>query len=83
MNVLNIQSVFDVTEIRQRPLRPELAELPSREELEEAIGKLKNRKAGGNPNILPEMVKTACCDEEFLDKLLVLVLKRAESQCTP
>ena len=74
--ILNIQNDFDVEElrkVRQRPPRPELAEVPSEEELLSAVGKMKNGKAGGEPRILPEMVKAACCDEEFLSKLLELV----------
>ena len=61
--VLNIQSQFDTEElakVKQRPLHPEIAELPSKEE---AVGKLKNAKAG---RILPEMVKVACCEDDFL-----------------
>ena len=35
-----------------------------------AVGKLKNGKAGGESGILPEMVKAACCEPEFLDRLV-------------
>ena len=35
--------------------------------------KLKNGKAGGELGILPEMVKAACCEPEFLDRLVRLV----------
>lgn len=76
--ILNIQSQFDAEELesaRQRPLRPHMADVPSREELEEAIGKLKNGKAGGSSGILPEMVKAASCEDEFLDVLLDLVCR--------
>ena len=77
-SILNTQSQFDPTEIervKQRPVRMQMAELPTRtrEELEEAIGKLKNGKAGGKSNILPEMIRAACCEEEFLEMLLELV----------
>ena len=62
--ILNIQSQFDAEElgkVRQRPPRPELADLPSEEEeVMRATLKLKNRKASGKSGILPEMVKTAC-----------------------
>ena len=74
--ILNIQSQFDETEImraRQRPVRHHLAEAPTMDELTDAIGKLKNGKAGGASGILPEMVKAACSEEEFLDLLLDLV----------
>ena len=66
--VFNMQSHFDPEElekVRQRPQRPELAEKPSLRELTKALGKLKNGKAGGGSSILPEMVTTACDNEEF------------------
>ena len=74
--VLNIHGQYDNEElekVKQRPLRPEIAKLPSKEEIEKAVGKLKNTKAGGSSNILPEMVKAACCEDDFLDMLLDLV----------
>ena len=74
-SVLNMQSQYDPEElgkVRQRPLRPELAEKPSMRELTKAIGKLKNSKAGGSSGLLPEMVKAACDNEEF--KVLLLDL---------
>ena len=43
------------------------------EELVLALGKLMNGKAGGGSGILPEMVKSACGDCDFLDLLLDLV----------
>ena len=43
------------------------------DELTDAIGKLKNGKAGGASGILPEMVKTSCCDSDFLELLSNLV----------
>ena len=54
--ILNIQSDFDVEElkkVRQRPPRPEMAEVPSEEELLSAVGKMRNGKAGGKSGILP------------------------------
>ena len=71
--VLNLESQFNVNEImkaRQRPVRHELAELPTMEELMKAIGKVKNRKAAGSSGILPEMIKEACSDVTFLELLL-------------
>ena len=75
-NVLSTMSVFDageVEQIRQRVVREELKDSPSEEELIEAVIKLKNGKAGGESGILPEMVKAACCEEEFVQMLLDLV----------
>ena len=74
--ILNIQNQFNEAEImkaRQRPIRHQLAEMPNMDELTSAIGRLKNGKAGGLSGILPEMVKAACCGEDFLDLLLDLV----------
>ena len=44
-----------------------------REDLVRAIGKMRNKKAGISFGIFPEMVKAACCEEEFLISLLDLV----------
>ena len=74
--ILNIQSQFNEVEIRkakQRPIQHHLIETPTMVELTEAIGKLKNGKAGGASGILPEMVKAACCESDFLELLLDLV----------
>ena len=46
---------------------------PTLEELTSAVNKLKNGKAGGSSNILPEMVKAACEEVSFLTRLLDLV----------
>ena len=50
-----------------------MEDVPSEEELLCAVGKLKNGKAGGESGILPEMVKAACCEPEFLDRLVQLL----------
>ena len=73
--ILNVRSRFNQTEldkIKQRPLRTHLADLPSLDELETAVGKIKNGKAGGSSGILPEMVKIACLDTDLLERLLAL-----------
>ena len=85
-SVLNVQSRFDEDEmeqVRQRPLRAHLERKPSKRELERALGKLKNGKAGGRSNILPEMLKAACEEEDFLDLLLVLVHTAWEKSGVP
>ena len=56
-----------------------MAEVPSEEELLNAVGKMRNGIAGGESGILPEMAKAACCEEVFLSKLLDLV----KGVCTP
>ena len=55
--VLNVQSQFSMEVIqraRQRPMRTQLERKPSLEELTNALSKLKNGKAAGSSNILPE-----------------------------
>lgn len=74
--ILNIMSQFNedqLKEARQRPVRSQMADLPTREELEDAIGKMKNGKAAGQSGILPEMIKAAICTDDFTDILLDLV----------
>ncbi len=61
--ILNLQSGFSMEElelVRQRPVKDEMSEPPSEEELERAIGKLHSGKAGGETGVLPEMVKVVC-----------------------
>ena len=75
-HILNLQSDFDVSEIaevRQRKERSDMADLPSKEELSNALGKLKSGKVGGESGILPEMLKAACEEEEFMELLLKLL----------
>ena len=46
------------------------------------MGKMRNGKAGGESGILPEMVKAACCNEEFLRKATSLSVTTGEaSRC--
>ena len=73
--ILNLQSEFSLDElelVRQRPVRVDLTEPPSEEELERAIGKLRSGKAGGESGILPEMVKAVCYEEAFMSSVLKL-----------
>ena len=74
--VLNIVSQFDEEElrkVRQRPVRSHMAKPPTVEELKEAIDKLKSGKAAGQTSILPEMIRGASYDDDFLNSLLELV----------
>ena len=71
--ILNLHSEFSKEElgrVRQRPRRPDLAEPPSEEEVWDAVGKLRNGKAGGASGILPERVKVAVCEEVFMSALM-------------
>ena len=75
-NVLNVQSSFNPTElsrVKQRRVREDLDSKPTEDELITALVKLKNGKAGGNSQILPEMVKVGCGSETVLASLLDLV----------
>ena len=64
--VLNIQSQFDVEELsRQRPTRSEMAEVPSQEELQSAVGKMRNGKSSGESGILPEIIKAPAVRRSF------------------
>ncbi len=74
--VLNVQSMFseaEVTSVWQRPVREEMAEVPSEEEVLEAVMKMKNGKTAGESEILSEMVKAACCSGSFVEILMELV----------
>ena len=53
--ILNLHSEFSEEElgrVRQRPLRRDMAELPSEEEVWDSGGKLKSGKTGGASGIL-------------------------------
>ena len=50
-----------------------MVEVPSEKELLNAVGKLRSEKADSESGILPDMVKVACCEKEFLNQLMKLV----------
>ena len=84
--VLNIQSSFDITELDkavQRPIQHDLAQTPTLQKLTIALKKLKNGKAGGSSNILPEMVKAARGAGDFGNLLLDLVCSVWEERRVP
>ena len=69
-SILNVERQFNhdaLDRIRQRLMRPQLAEILSMEELVGAVGKLKNGKAGESSGIRPEMLKAACQSPGFMD----------------
>ena len=82
--ILNIQSE-ELSRVRQRPTGSKMAEVPSEEEAMNAVGKLRNGKAGGESGILPELVKATYCEEEeeeeFVNKLLDLANDVCEMGC--
>ena len=70
-SVLNVHSSYDVhvvDAVEEYPTRSELADPPTAEEVVEAMGKLKEGKAGGKNGILPEMVRG--CGEMMMDYTL-------------
>ena len=56
-----------------------MANPPSKQEIWEAIGKIKNGKAGGESGNLPEMLKAICDEKEILEMLLSLSIKCGRS----
>ena len=52
-------------------------------ELKKALGKLKTGKASGDSGILPEMVKAACEEDEFIELVLLLVHSVWEERQVP
>ena len=55
--VLNVQSLCHSTameKVRQREMDEDLGSIPTAKELTQALGKLKNGKAPGSSNVLPE-----------------------------
>ena len=71
--VLNICSTFNPSVVEatvQHPVRVDLAEPPTEEEIMQAIGRLKCGREGGKSGILPEMVKG--CGGEMMDHIIDL-----------
>ncbi len=56
--------------MRERPSDRGLESLPGRTEVARALGKMKNGKASGSSNILPEMAKDEKNNLNFLDMLV-------------
>ena len=63
----------------------DMDDLPTcmREELKKALVEMKNGKVGGGSGILHEMLKAACCEDEFLDALMDLVEDVWRESCVP
>ena len=75
-SVLNIRSGYDDSEvhnIRHRCVDGSLGQVPTLQEVAGAVSKLKNVKAPGSSNILPEMLKVGCKDEEFINMIVDLL----------
>ena len=59
--------------MRQREVSEALGSIPEIKDIEKALGKLKNGKAAGKSNILPEMLEVGERKEDFLSMLTDLV----------
>ncbi len=82
--ILNIESSFDSSvfdSVRTRPVREDLAVVPTGEDLARAIGHLANNKAAGQSGILPEMVRHA--GTAFSSELLALIRRAWAEGCVP
>ena len=72
--LLNVESEYSEEVLEGTTVLPPFTDLdnaPSEEELENALSKLKNGKAGGKNGILPELVR--CGGSHLWDRLLVLM----------
>ena len=56
--------------VRQREVCETLGSMPKSKEVEKVLSKLKNGKAAGNSNILPEMLKVGRMNEDFVEMLI-------------
>ena len=86
IKVLNVRSQFDgaeLAEVRQRETDADLGPLPTSAEVAKALGKLKNGKAPGSSNILPEMLKAGGRVEEFTAMIADLVHRIWEERRVP
>ena len=84
--VLNVPSQFDEVElqrVKQRPHNEELGHPPTKSEVRRALGKLKNGKAPGSSNILPEIVKAGRCNEEFVEMVWDVVSSVWQERAVP
>ena len=83
IKVLNVRSQFDgaeLTEVRQRITDPDLGTVPTSVEAAKALGKLKNGKAPGSSNILPEMLKAGSKVRSSRESLLILFTESGKKE---
>ena len=67
----------------QRQVNENLADEPTSAEVAKALGKLRNGKAAGTSNILPEMLKVGAQNEDFVCMLTDLLSAVWEERCIP
>ena len=73
----------ELAEVRQRETDADLGTVPTSAEVAKALGKLKNGKAPGSSNILPEMLKAGGRVEEFTTMIADLVHRIWEERRVP
>ena len=82
--ILNLRSQFEeevLESVRQREVNGSIADKPTAREVKKALGKLKNGKAAGYSNILPEMLKAGARNEDFMCMLTDLMNAVWEDRC--
>ena len=82
-SVLDLQSHYDVSElhsVQQREVDDSLGEPPKSQEIAKA---LKNGKAPGSSNILPEMLKAGRKDKDFVSMIADLLVSVWEERKVP
>ena len=84
--LLNVRTQFDgaeLAEVRQRETDADLGTVPTSAEVAKVLGKLKNGKASGSSNILPEMLKVGSRVVEFTGMIADLVHRIWEERRVP
>ena len=74
--VLNVRSQYQPAEmekVRQREVDEDIGKTPSLAEVAKALGMLKNGKAPGSSDVLPEMLKMGCRNEDFMRLIVNMV----------
>ena len=69
--------------VQQREVDQNIAGKPTVREVRKVLGKLKNGKAAGYSNVLPEMVKAGARSEDFVCMLVDLMSAVWEDKCVP
>ena len=84
--VLNLRSQFEeevLESVRQRDVNGSIAGKPTERAVMRTLGKLKNGKAAGYSNILPEMFKGGTRNDDFVSMLTKLMSAVWEYRCVP
>ena len=73
LNTCSHYSPAELEKVNQRPVADSMGNLPTMEEMMQAVKKLKPGKAGGSSGVLPEMVRASCTEDKFRVTLLELL----------